>query len=56
MKFAPGFGFSRTNNAAYEILALLPPLSSQYQYRVKCREESYERIVAENELILRQDG
>ena len=36
----------------YEILSLRPPEEGSPQYRIKSKNESYERVVAESDLIL----
>ncbi len=36
----------------YEILSLRPPEAGNPQYRIENRSESYERVVAESDLIL----
>lgn len=56
VKLAPGFGFARTASGDYEVIALLPSNGKHYQYRIRHSGEMFERIAAENELLLRQDS
>jgi hypothetical protein len=50
---SPGFGYARKAGAVYEIVALLPRDRNHYQYRIRSRAESFERVAAENELTFR---
>ena len=52
---APGFGYSRNDQAVYKVVALLPSNGAHYQYRLKNQSELFERVAAENELMLRRD-
>ena len=49
-----GFGYTRTSQAEFEIVALLPSNGAHFQYRIRNSGEQFERVAAENELILRQ--
>lgn len=45
-----GFGYSYKTGAVYEILALLPPNRTHFQYRIRSNSEAFARVAAENEL------
>ena len=48
-----GFGYSQNVATAFEIIAQLPTNGTQFQYRIRNGDEKFERVAAENELILR---
>lgn len=48
-----GFGYSQNTTVAFEIMAQLPTNGIHYQYRIRNGDEKFERVAAENELILR---
>jgi hypothetical protein len=50
---SPGFGYVRDARAAYEIVALLPSNGAHFQYRIRCADENFERVAAENEMTPR---
>jgi hypothetical protein len=43
-----------TSGRPYEVLRLLPPESGQFQYRVKCKAETFERVAKESDLSRRE--
>ncbi|MGE0409670.1 MAG: hypothetical protein AB7P23_10475 [Amphiplicatus sp.] len=49
---SPGFGYARKSDALYEIVALLPAERAHVQYRIRSQAEAFERVAAENELML----
>lgn len=56
VSLAAGFGYSRNANAVFKVVALLPSNGKHYQYRIHNSDEQFERVAAENELMLRQTG
>lgn len=50
VSLARGFGYMKSSPAGYEIVALLPPNRTHFQYRIRSASEAYERVAAENEL------
>ncbi len=48
-----GFGYSQDITASFEIIGQLPTNGAHFQYRIRNGDEKFERIAAENELILR---
>lgn len=54
ISLSAGFGYVRTSQTTYEIVALLPSNGSQYQYRIRNNDEMFQRVAAENEMMLRQ--
>ena len=50
---SPGFGYARKASAVYEVTAKLPSNGFHYQYRIRCADENFERVAAENELTAR---
>lgn len=51
----PAFSLSRNLPAWFEVVALLPPNGGSYfQYRIRNGDELFERVAAENELMLRR--
>ena len=52
--FAPGKTSLAAASQRYEIVRQLPVENGQYQYRIKCKAETFERSAAESELTRRQ--
>jgi hypothetical protein len=50
VSLARGFGYMKSSPAGYEIVALLPPNRTHFQYRIRSAGEAFERVAAENEL------
>jgi hypothetical protein len=46
----PHSGNVLKNDGAYVVSALMPALGDEFQYRVKCASEPYERVVPEHQL------
>ncbi len=56
VSLAAGFGYSRNAQAVFKIVALLPSNGVNFQYRIRNSGELFERVAAENELMLRRVG
>jgi hypothetical protein len=54
VSLASGFGYSQSARAVFKIVALLPSNGAHFQYRIRNSGELFERVAAENELMLRQ--
>lgn len=54
VSLAAGFGYSRGAEAVFKIVALLPSNGAHFQYRIRNTGELFERVAAENELMLRR--
>lgn len=54
VSLAAGFGYSRSSQAVFKVVALLPSNGSHYQYRIRNTDELFERVAAENEMVSRQ--
>ena len=54
VSLAAGFGYSRSAQAVFKVVALLPSNGSHYQYRIRNTDEMFERVAAENEMVNRQ--
>ncbi len=52
--YAPGRLILAATTQHYEIIRQLPPTDGQYQYRIKCKSETFERSAMESELSRRQ--
>lgn len=52
--FAPGKTSLAAAAQRYEIVRQLPVENGQYQYRIKCKAETFERSAQESELTRRQ--
>ncbi len=48
--FTPGRGTMLASGQAYEVVRCLPRDGGQYQYRIKCKAEAFERLARESEL------
>jgi hypothetical protein len=53
VRLSPGFGYARNAQAAYKVVALLPSNGAHFQYRIRCSDENFDRVAAENELAPR---
>ena len=49
-------GLARNELATYTVVAQLPSNGSHFQYRIRNSQEAFERVGAENELVLRSGG
>ena len=52
--FSPGRTSLAASSQRYEIVRQLPIENGQYQYRIKCKTETFERSAMESELSRRQ--
>ena len=48
--FSPGRSSMSASGQRYEIVRQLPVQDGQYQYRIKCKTETFERVAKESEL------
>lgn len=49
-------GLARNEVATYTVVAQLPSNGAHFQYRIRNSQEAFERVAAENELVLRGGG
>lgn len=49
-------GLARNELATYAVVAHLPSNGAHFQYRIRNSQEAFERVAAENELVLRGEG
>jgi hypothetical protein len=49
-----GFGYPRSPNAIYKVVALLPQDRTHFQYRIRSVGEAFDRVASENELTARE--
>jgi hypothetical protein len=48
--FDPRGGYLQNPHDAFSVLAQLPPLGNEFQYRIKSVNEPYQRVAAEHQL------
>lgn len=51
VSLAPHVGFNLRIAAVYKILAVLPEIRGELQYRVKSADESHERMVSQGDIV-----
>ena len=56
VSLSPGFGYVRSKNAVYKVVALLPRDFAHFQYRIRSATEAFDRVAAENQLTPRRDA
>ena len=54
VEFSPGRTSLAASSQRYEVIRQLPIENGQYQYRIKCKTEMFERSAMESELSRRQ--
>lgn len=52
VKIVEGFGYARSPNMMFTIVALLPSNGAHYQYKIRNSGEVFDRTAQENELTI----
>lgn len=53
VSLSQGFGYPRSSNGVYKVIALLPQDRTHFQYRIRSVGDAFDRVAAENELTAR---
>lgn len=56
VSLAPARGMARNEAAVYTVVAQLPSNGAHFQYRLRNAAELFERVAAENEIVLRRQA